>query len=245
MAVPLSSRAVTDTLVVAAGTETNEYVPVYGYWCDQPQHQQIIYPASMLTDMVGQNIVSLAFDIGGSWVVPSATVSIAIVPDSTLTGLLTPSTAMTVVYAGPWTASTTMGFLSAFEYTGGNLLVDIVTVAGTYNESTATGISRSGASYYSYGSYGYGVVNFLPKATFLYTSDAFCSAPSALAATEISNTSMTIGWTNGGQETAWEIMLNDSVVENVTANPYTVTNLISGSSYNVSVRAQCDVDNYS
>ena len=245
LAVPLSSRADNDTLVVANGTETNEYVPIYGYWADAPQHQQIIYPASMLTDMVGQNIVGMAFEITGGWATSSATVSMAIVPDSTLTAFVTPSTPMTVVYSGAWTSTTSMDFLNAFEYTGGHLLVDIVTVAGTYGESSATGISRSGASIYSYNDNSPSVQSFLPKVAFVYTSDAFCSAPSGVTATGVTSSSMTIGWTSAGEETAWEIKVNDSIIENVYTNPYVIENLASGTAYNVSVRALCDVDNNS
>ena len=65
LAVPLSSRATTDTLVVADGTVTHDHMPIYGFYADAAQHNQIIYPASMLTEMVGQNITSLKFFVTG------------------------------------------------------------------------------------------------------------------------------------------------------------------------------------
>ena len=46
LAVPLSSRATTDTLVVADGTVSHDHMPIYGFYADAAQHNQIIYPAS-------------------------------------------------------------------------------------------------------------------------------------------------------------------------------------------------------
>ena len=36
------------TFTVANGTATNSYLPVYGTWMDANQHNQFIYPASLL-----------------------------------------------------------------------------------------------------------------------------------------------------------------------------------------------------
>ena len=41
------------TLTVANGTATNTYVPIYGFYLDANQHNQVVYPSSMLTDMSG------------------------------------------------------------------------------------------------------------------------------------------------------------------------------------------------
>ena len=54
IAVPLRVGATVDTLLVANGSTTNAYVPIYGYWADDAQHNQMIYPASMLASMVGK-----------------------------------------------------------------------------------------------------------------------------------------------------------------------------------------------
>ena len=50
-----------NTLTVANGTGTNSYVPFNGYYLDMPEHTQIIYPASMLTDMIGKDITKMEF----------------------------------------------------------------------------------------------------------------------------------------------------------------------------------------
>ena len=244
LAVPLSSRADNDTLVVADGTATNSNVPIYGYWADAPQHQQMIYPASMLTDMVGQNIVGMWFDITGSWSTPSATINMAIVADSTLSGYLNP-TDMTMVWEGEWTSSVQFQFGNAFVYTGGNLLVDIVTTAGGYSSSTAMGISRTGASVYAYSSNSPTVQSFLPKATFVYNDEAFCASPSGLTTTAVGANEISLTWNAGGTETQWALMVGDSVIENISTNAYTVSDLNPSTYYMFRVRAVCGAEDSS
>lgn len=107
--VPMGAWATTDTLTVADGTETNENIPIYGYYADEPQHNQIIYPASMLDTMIGQNITGLKFYITGGWSVPSAVVRMAVVPDSTLTGLITNAT-FVQVWSGPLSGAFDISF---------------------------------------------------------------------------------------------------------------------------------------
>ena len=50
-----------ETLTVYDGTYQNQYVPIYGNWCDANQKNQIIYPASMLADIYGGQISALTF----------------------------------------------------------------------------------------------------------------------------------------------------------------------------------------
>ena len=50
------------TLTVAEGTETNGHFPMYGLYCDaEGTISQVIYPADMLADMVGQQITEVKF----------------------------------------------------------------------------------------------------------------------------------------------------------------------------------------
>ena len=50
------------TLTVAEGTETNGHYPMYGLYCDtEGTISQMIYPADMLADMVGQQITEIKF----------------------------------------------------------------------------------------------------------------------------------------------------------------------------------------
>ena len=238
LAVPLSSRATTDTLVVADGTVTHDHMPIYGYYADAAQHNQIIYPASMLTEMVGQNITSLKFFVTGDWYTPSATISMAIVPDSTLNGLRS-GDELTTVWSGYWDENTVMAFGNAFPYTGGNLLIDIVTAEGDYDYSTASGINMgrnvSVLNYYS-NNYTY---SFLPKAEFIFSDEAFCFQPSGLTATSITPTEITLQWTAGGTETEWDLMINDSIIPDLATTTYTFSNLSPSTRYSFSLRAIC------
>jgi hypothetical protein len=64
-------------------------------------------------------------------------------------------------------------------------------------------------------------------------------APTELTCTDQTSTFVTLGWTQNGEETAWQICLNNDEEHliNVTQNPYTFTNLTAGSAYTVKVRA--------
>ncbi|MBR1549481.1 MAG: hypothetical protein IJ634_02465 [Bacteroidales bacterium] len=240
--VPLGARATTDTLTVADGTETNSYVPIYGYWADAAQHNQMIYPASMLTDMIGQNITSLTFYVTGGWT-SYATVSMAIVADSTLSGFN--NAELTEVWSGDWNSSTVMTLTNAFPYAGGNLLIDIVTVGDNYNASTATGVMLTAASLNQYSTGSFNIRNFLPKATFVYSDEAFCLAPTRPALISSTTSSLTFGWHPGGSETSWQVMVGDSLIGVVSDTIVTVNDLNPSSRYAVSVRTICGAEDSS
>ena len=240
--VPLGARATTDTLTVADGSATSSNLPIYGLWADADQHNQMIYPASMLTEMIGQNIIGLNFTISGGFSC-NAVVSMAIVPDSTLSGIITDAT-LVQVWSGDATGQMMLEFTNAFAYSGGNLLIDIQTEAGSYSSSSCTGISRTGAAYYSYNGSQYSA-SFLPKATFTYSDAAFCNAPMALTFDGNTTESISFHWTPGSTETMWEVMVGDSLIENVTDTFLTVTELNASSRYAVKLRSICGADDTS
>lgn len=66
-----------------------------------------------------------------------------------------------------------------------------------------------------------------------------CIQPQQVELTYPTETEITVNWV-AGLEDAWEIKLNDSIIENVTTNPYRITGLDQGTNYTVSVRAVCD-----
>lgn len=68
-----------------------------------------------------------------------------------------------------------------------------------------------------------------------------CVKPQQVELTFIKDNEVTVNWL-AGLETAWEIMINDSIIENVTTNPYRVTGLEQGTVYTVAVRALCDAE---
>ena len=76
------------------------------------------------------------------------------------------------------------------------------------------------------------------------TELADCVQPQQVEITYIKETEATVNWIAGVEET-WEIKINDSIIENVTTNPYKITGLEQGSDYAVAVRAICDAEHKS
>jgi hypothetical protein len=77
-----------------------------------------------------------------------------------------------------------------------------------------------------------------------------CADPSALAAANVTATSADISWTENGSSAIWDLYYDVSgvaaptnattpTVDNTTSNPYTITGLSTGTSYDVYVRSNC------
>ena len=245
----LSAQSVT----VANGTTTNDYIPVYGLWLDANQHNQIIYPESMLTNLVGENINMMMFYLNSepssSWS-SSVTLSVGTTANTAFSSASFDQSPVSQVYSGNFSIANgvlTFALDSAFTYTGGNLLLDIVTVAGNYSSASFYGASQSSASIYTYNS-NTGIQSFVPKTTFVYGN---CMAPTSLSVDSIAQTSATFTWQPGAQETEWEVYVGNGTEDlstvdwiPVTTNSYEIENLAANTHYTVSVRANCG-DEYS
>jgi len=179
-----TSRIVTN-LTVCEGTATNGYLPIYGYYYENKQINQMIYPASLLTDLVGKKIKSMTFYSsginfsGGAFNVSIGTTTQTAFTStqySRITGLTTVSTGQVAVSGG---TELVINFDSPFEYTGGNLVIDFeVTTTGNYATTNFYGVNQS--SYTSFNTRGTslnttrgvytgsnsGRRQFLPKVTF-------------------------------------------------------------------------------
>lgn len=74
-----------------------------------------------------------------------------------------------------------------------------------------------------------------------------CVEPSALTASMITNSSASLGWTNGGAETSWDIQYgltnfalgSGTIVSGVATNPYSLSGLTANTEYQFYVRAVC------
>lgn len=68
-----------------------------------------------------------------------------------------------------------------------------------------------------------------------------CAKPTGLASSEIGKTSVTLSWTENGNATAWDIMLNNDAENLVVANtnPFVLNGLSAETDYVVTVRANC------
>ena len=140
--VPWAAVGQSQTLTVCDGTNNNEHVPFEAFSAVNAQHNQMIFPATELAAMNGQNIRQMVFYIDlneihngqniyadlGTW-----TVSLGETSATTLNSL-DKTTALTQVYQNKFNNSTnaldpSAGTLTIpideYIYHGGNLLVDL------------------------------------------------------------------------------------------------------------------------
>jgi hypothetical protein len=68
-----------------------------------------------------------------------------------------------------------------------------------------------------------------------------CLAPTNVAVSQITSNSALVTWTPQGNETAWQVKLNQGEVIDVTTPSYTLTNLLPTTEYDFLVRANCGV----
>ena len=176
------TAAIKTEYTICNGTDQNGYLPIYGYWYDNKQINQMIYPADSLVDLRGKTFKSMTFYSPHLYFSAGAyTVKVATTNQSTFSSVarLTPSE-MTTVKAGVTAVAggteITLTFDNEFTYEEGNLLVDIeVTTTGQYgtsqtsfygvNQSTNTGFYSRGSTTNSNGVYSSanGLQQFLPK----------------------------------------------------------------------------------
>ena len=242
---PQVGRATEDSVTVANGTTTSEWLPIYGYYQERAQHNQVIYPSDSLTVLVGQNITGMTFYVSqqatGNWNT-TVTISLGITTESTLSGI-TGNAVLTEVWEGPMSALSNtihIDFADAFPYSGGNLLLDVQSTAGSYSSARFYGVSATGAGYTTYGASTH-AESFIPKTTFSYSDQPMCRRVNNLTVSNITNSGATISWGAGDQETQWTVyvdgvMTSDSPVYDST---YTITGLDANTEYEVGVRALC------
>lgn len=255
-----------DELTVNDGTNTNQYIPVFGNYVDtQNTISEFIIPADRLEDLTGGTISGMTFYLSspqsGAW---GSAVFEVYMKEVTATSYESTSAntegTNTVVYSGSLDGSQStmaVSFYNNYVYGGGNLLVGFkVTTTGTYKGTYFYGESQAygsnNAFHYATSSQS-GRDSFLPKVTFTYTAGVgVLKKPSSVTAGNVTMNSATISWTAGGSETSWEVSYSTSADEpaadgsytTVNTNSYELTGLTSGTTYYVYVRA-VDGDNKS
>ena len=204
---PLAMHAQTLT-VYEEPTTTNEYVPFYGYYADATQRNQMIFPATELTEMVGKEITQMVFYIdsySGSGNIGNWIVSLGETTATTLSGIDN-TTSLTEVYSGAMSFNSeetlmTVTFAEGYTYNGQNLLVEFNhPVTAGYKHYYFSGVDAEGASYcYS------GQRNFLPEVTFTYQAPPACPKPTGVTATDLTAHGATVSWT--GSSDSYILML--------------------------------------
>ena len=233
---------------------------------------EYIIPASDLAAMVGTNIYAIDYfpstPASGSWGAAQFQVFLKEVEETEF-----PSTSpsfygtdnATVVYTGSLNATSkimTIPFSTGYAYNGGNLLVGIyITQTGTaksaYFYAKSTNVSWMGPTTYPayQGSNGsYARKTYIPRSNFIYASEPVTYIrPRNLMLTDLTSTSATITWTNGGNETAWQIVYStdpnfdpDAATPTaVTTKPYTMDGLTTDTTYYACLRSDYGSGNYS
>ena len=206
------------TLTVADGTATNEYIPVYGYYADTDGcNSEFIVPAADLTAMRGNEITAMDFYLSqaasDSWGA-NFQVYLGEMSGTTLSENYGPDD-FTVVYTGALDGTgTTMHveFSEPYTYNGGNLLVGTyVASSGSYKRAYFYGVAATGAAYYSYEGWSSvtgDVQDFIPKTTFTYQAPPACPKPTGVTATNPTAHGATVSWT--GSSDSYILMLGQA-----------------------------------
>ena len=164
----MSLNAQTSSVTVGNGTSTSNYLPVYGWYYDYNQQNQLIYTAADLGLTSGTQITSMTFYTsngihfsGGSVSVKLGTTTEtdwASYNATAITGVTLTQVASLSTFSTNSNNEWTINFSSPYIYTGDNLLVQFDCVAGTCDPSSSGTNSTqfygntNHNSFYSYGS---------------------------------------------------------------------------------------------
>lgn len=248
---------------VADGSNTNNYIPIAGQYADGIQHQQVIYPGTLLSDIMGSTISSMTFYLSSlpanSW---NCTFSVRL---GSVDAASFPNTAFlpvdnTVeVYTGILSIDAvsrqlTINFTTPFNYTGGGLLLDVQnTEGGIGSMANFLGINSSSSALNSFSFFGnvFGPSSqsFLPKTTFTYTGGSSCITPTDFHVEHVDATTATLSWHPRSENMQYQVCCVPSGTDLanvewilVSDTLYTFNNLVSNTLYTSYVRNYCGTE---
>ena len=195
-----------ETLTVyESETNTNSYVPIYGYYVDNSGLKcEFVIPSEELDGMTNGTISAMKFYLSSqasaAWNA-SFQVFMKEVDYTTMSGF-EGTTGATIVYSGVLNAnSSTMdvNFTENYVYGGGNLLIGFyITSTGSYKSASFYGKTTDGnTAWQGYSSYS--GRTFIPRTTFTYTPGAAPTCPKVnnLVADNPTSTTADITWEAG------------------------------------------------
>lgn len=243
----------TDTysLTVNDSTNTNGYVPIYGFYVDQYSKSQFIIPATALTDIQWGTISRLTFyaaTTSTNWGDAEFEVYMTEVDTTAFAAatLLDWGSMTKVMKAGKLAISDKKMIVTLdtpYTYTGGNLVIGIhQSKKGQYNSCSWYGVNQAtntAIGGYENSAKGVSFQKFLPKTTFNYVPGEApaCLPPTNLTVTYTSGTTAEVSWTSDA--TAWNLKVNDSLVPGTITNPYILEDLAFSTTYRVEVQNDC------
>ena len=259
-----------DCITVAEGTGTTTNAPIYGLWMDDPQGTQSLYPASMLTNVIGQEILSLHYhvtDPGTNNMGSNKSMKVWMqeVTEADLAAGFHSIANATLVYDGTVSQSDfsiaggfTVTLDEPFIYNGGNLLIAFQNNeedSGSYCTITFAADSADNGSRYGYGASNYNftgtgtVSHFLPTVDFCVVPPD-CHAVRSLANSNVTSNSAEVSWLPGGSELQWNMVVSNTALDStalaaaqstvLTTVNQSLTNLTVDADYYVYVRPVCD-----
>jgi hypothetical protein len=208
-----------EQLTVNDGTATNEYVPIYGYYCDQYSKSQFIIPAEDIEDMRYSEISWMTFYATNDYVdwgdaefevfmmeLPCETeFASATLYDWNDMDLVRSEGSLSIR-----NGLMVVDLVEPFFYTDGNLLIGFKqTIDGTFKHSYWYGVNTTGNT--ALGGYEYSksveFQQFLPKTSFVYEpTGSACIKPTNFTVGRINATKIECAWTPGSDDqTQWEI----------------------------------------
>ena len=254
MMLPFAMQA-QQSWTVADDTTTHALVPLDFYNCDGSGNRQaqMLYPASLLTEMDGATIgtVKLYHQNTGSKTVTASTwyLRMGETSEADLSSGFSSET-LTTVYSGNLVITggvMTFELTTPYTYNGGNLIVEIQTSGASGNwfgsgSQGCYGVDNAGSTYSTMSSPNY--TAFVPKATFTEAPSCFPVTGLAIDATQTTSSSLTLTWTDANNSGAsYDIYMvtptDTTLLDNTTTTTYTATGLNANTAYVFGVVSNC------
>ena len=184
LAVALPPAWAQNEVTVCDATTTTGYLPVYGYYFEQAQHNQMLYPQSELSELPeGCFITSITLYPTSALAFSGVDVTISLANLNSAAPFQVDgygySTALDVTVEPVATVTPagqtilTIELEEPFQYDGGDLLIDVTTPdGGSYGSTTFT--AKNVSDYYGFYSYGTTkkAIKYLPKLTLAYNVES-------------------------------------------------------------------------
>lgn len=255
------------SLTVADGTARDRFIPVYGYYMDVVQQSQTLYPASMLTSLVGSYITELTYYfetmpngsiVTNSWGgIQNIRIGVSTAADLTQGFDTIPVSNVWIGTLSDNIANSQMHITldHPYLYNGGNLLIEFENPMGA-NFSDAYFYGQNQSTQLSYMSYvsndstlvSHGA-NFLPKLTIAYDTTG-CFPPYNLHV-EADHYSAILSWSPSSSDSASAYTIGYRTVTDtfsymeVTDTFFVLNGLLPNVTYYWRVRANCGGQNTS